>query len=435
MQNNPCFGVFLLFVTCCLYAPYAVAMAPGDGGIEVWVDGPDEVQPGNDRRFPDAAVDPKGRSLFVWVAFANATRGDIFLRRFDSSGNALEDPIAVNTLVEDDQTNPRLAVSNDGSFLVIWQSDEPDAADEGRIRRWIRAQAFDADAQPDGEERLISAVSTAAVTERYADVAALTGGGYVVVWNQESAIAPDTGRHIQARLVSADGAPNGDAFVANSSIGTSEFYSAVTELDDGGFFAVWRAGSDLWGRQFNSTGAPVSDDFKVDTFSPGSILDPDVVRGADGRVLVVWEDGEEPGDGSEIRGRLYSPTLNPLGDDFRINVLTESTQTEVRAGSYGKYGFMVAWESAVSAGDDTDSTSIQGRMVTGVNAFGGPQFTVNKYTTDGQSHPGVGGMGDAVAIAWRSIGNDFKDNDDVITGQGWSECGIFCDSFEATKTQ
>jgi hypothetical protein len=179
----------------------------------------------------------------------------------------------------------------------------------------------------------------------------------------------------------------------------------------------------------------VSDDFKVDTFSPGSILDPDVVRGADGRVLVVWEDGEEPGDGSEIRGRLYSPTLNPLGDDFRINVLTESTQTEVRAGSYGKYGFMVAWESAVSAGDDTDSTSIQGRMVTGVNAFGGPQFTVNKYTTDGQSHPGVGGMGDAVAIAWRSIGNDFKDNDDVITGQGWSECGIFCDSFEATKTQ
>jgi len=427
MTHHKYFRVFLLFVTCCLSAPLAIANPPGDGGIEVWVNGPDETQTG-DRNFPDAAVDPQGRSIFVWAA--TGTRGDIFLRRFDASGNALDDLMAVNTLVEDDQHNPRLAVSNDGSFLVIWQSEEPDAAADGKIRQWIRGQAFDADAKPVGTERLISAISTAAVTQRYADVAALTGGGYVVVWNQESAIAPDTGRHIQARLVAADGTPNGDAFVANSAIGTSEFYTAVTELDDGGFFAVWRAGSDLWGRRFSSTGAPVGDDFKVDTFSPGSIVDPDVVRGADGRVLVVWEDGEESGDGNEIRGRLYSPTLNPLGDDFRINTLTESSQVQVRAGSYGKYGFLVVWQSAVSGGDDTDSSSIQGRMVTGDDAFGGPQFTLNKYTTAGQTNPGVGGMGNAVSVAWRSFGNDIVPNDDLITAQAFSECGIFCDSFE-----
>ena len=162
---------------------------------------------------------------------------------------------------------------------------------------------------------------------------------------------------------------------------------------------------------------------------------PDAVRGADGRVLVVWEDPEESGDGNEIRGRLYSPALSPLGNDFRINVLTELSQRQVRAGSYGKFGFLVAWESEVSAGDDNDSTSIQGRLVTGANAFGGPQFTVNQYTTAGQTNPGVGGMGDSVAIAWRSFGNDLEVNDDVITGQGWSECGIFCDGFEATKSQ
>jgi len=433
MKNNPCSRIFLSFVTCFLSAPYAAANPPGDGGIEIWVDGPAEVQPSGNRNYPDAAVDPQGRSIFVWEASINST--DIFMRRFDVSGNALEDPIAVNTLVDDDQRFPRLAVSTDGSFLVIWQSDEPDPAAGGAVKVWIRGQAYDANAQPVGGERLISAISTDAVTIRYADVAALTGGGYVVVWNQESKIAPDTGRNIQARLVSADGEPNGDAFVANSSTDTSEFYTAVTELDDGGFFAVWRRGSNLWGRRFSSTGAPVNDDFRVDTFTPGSIVDPDAVRGADGRVLVVWEDAEEPGDGNEIRGRLYSPTLNPLGDDFRINVLTESSQTEVRAGSYGKYGFLVAWESPVSAGDDAGSDSIQGRMVTGVNEFGGPQFTVNKYTPSGQTSPGVGGMGDAVAIAWRSFGNTVEVNDDVITGQGWSECGIFCDSFEATKTQ
>ena len=432
MKNNPCFRVFLLLVTCYLSAPYAAANPPGDGGIEIWVDGPEEVQPSFNRNWPDAAVDPQGRSIFVWVESINLQ--DIYMRRFDVSGNALEDPIAVNTLVLDDQYNPRLAVSNDGSFLVIWESDEPDPDADGAGRIWIRGQAYDANAQPNGGERLISAISTGAVTQRYADVAALTGGGYVVVWNQESAIAPDTGRNIQARLVSADGAPNGDAFLANSSIGNSEFYNAVTELDDGGFFAVWRRGSDLWGRQFSSTGVPADDDFKIDTFSPGSIVDPDVVRGADGRVLVVWEDGEESGDGNEIRGRMYSPTLNPLGDDFRINVLTESSQTEVRAGSYGKYGFLVAWQSPVSAGDDSDM-SIEGRMVTGANTFGGPQFTINKFTPSAQTSPGVGGMGDAVAVAWSSVGGNVEDDDDVITAQGWSVCGIFCDSFEGTNTQ
>ena len=377
MKNNPCFRVFLLLVTCYLSAPYAAANPPGDGGIEIWVDGPEEVQPSFNRNWPDAAVDPQGRSIFVWVESIN--RQDIYMRRFDVSGNALEDPIAVNTLVLDDQYNPRLAVSNDGSFLVIWESDEPDPDADGAGLIWIRGQAYDANAQPNGGERLISAISTGAVTQRYADVAALTGGGYVVVWNQESAIAPDTGRNIQARLVSADGAPNGDAFLANSSIGNSEFYNAVTELDDGGFFAVWRRGSDLWGRQFSSTGVPADDDFKIDTFSPGSIVDPDVVRGADGRVLVVWEDGEESGDGNEIRGRMYSPTLNPLGDDFRINVLTELSQTEVRAGSYGKYGFLVAWQSPVSAGDDNDM-SIEGRMVRAqTNSVGPSSQSTNSH--------------------------------------------------------
>jgi hypothetical protein len=432
MQNNPCFRIILLLVMCYLSAPHAVANPPGDGGIEIWVDGPEEVQPSFNRNWPDAAVDPQGRSIFVWVESIN--RQDIYMRRFDVSGNSLEDPIAVNTLVEDDQYNPRLAVSNDGSFLVIWESDEPDPDADGSDRVWIRGQAYHANAQPNGGERLISAISTGAVTGRYADVAALTGGGYVVVWNQASAIAPDTGPNIQARLVSEDGAPNGDAFLANSSIGSSEFYTAVTELDNGGFFAVWRASSVLWGRQFSSTGVPTGDDLKIDTISPGSIVDPDAVRGTDGRVLVVWEDGEGTGGGNEIRGRLFSPTLNPLGGDFRINVLTESTQTQVRAGSYGKYGFLVAWQSPVSAGDDNDM-SIEGRMVTGANAFGGPQFTINKFTASAQTSPGVGGMGDAVAVAWRSaLGNDF-DNDDVITAQAFYVCGIFCDSFEATKTQ
>jgi hypothetical protein len=427
MSNGPYQRIFACLTAGWLPIMSAMADPPGDGGAEIWVDGPADVAPGNDRNYPDAAVNPDGLLVFVWQAFV--TGGEIYLRRFDRSGNPLSDPVAVNTVSEDDQSSPRLAISTDGSFLVIWQSDEPDPAADGAIRRWIRGQAFDADAQPIGPERLYSDVSTGSGTERYADVAALTGGGYVVVWSQESAIAPDTGRNIQARLVLANGAPNGAAFLANSTIGRSESYAGVTELDDGGFFVMWRADTELDGRRFDAAGVAQGDDFQINTDLAGAENYPDAVRGSDGRVLVVWQDGEEAGDGSEVRGRLYSPDLNPLGDDFRINTLIENSQSVPRAGQYGKFGFLVAWQSSNSSVSDPDGFSIEGRVVNGVNAFNGAQFTLNKFTDSGQTSPGVGGMGDTVAVAWRSMTN-YSDTDDHIIGQGWSECGIFCDSFE-----
>lgn len=417
-----------------LFPKNGAAMPPGDGGIEIWVDGPAEVIEAGDRDFPDVAVDPQGRSIFVWqdsgTIDTSTPRTEIFLRRFDAAGSALADPVIVNTLTEDDQVSPRIALGADGSFLVIWQSDEPDPEAEGAVRRFIRGQAFDADAQPVGGERIYNAVTTGTYTDRHADVAALTGGGFVVVWQQETAIAPDTGRNIQARLVAANGAPSGDAFVANSAIGASESLPAVTELDDGGFFVMWRSGSDLNGRRFDAAGMPIGDEFQINTQDIGTAQDADATRGPDGRVLVVWEDGEAGGDGAEIRGRLFGPTLESLGEDFRINTLTESNQSDPRTAAYGNAGFLVVWHSSVSAGNDPDG-SIEGRMVTGVDQFGSPQFLVNRHTPGGQFYPAVGGFGDTVSIVHTGPAEAFEViNDDAIIGQTWSICGIFCDGFE-----
>ena len=41
-----------------------------------------------------------------------------------------------------------------------------------------------------------------------------------------------------------------------------------------------------------------------------------------------------------------------------------------------------------------------------------------------------GGMDGTVSIVWGSQFNELNGNNDVITAQTWSECGIFCDSFE-----
>lgn len=415
--------VFYLAISTMTLPDSATASPPGDGGIEIWVDGPAEVQPGNDRNFPDVAVDPDGNSVFIW------NTDEIYLRRFNASGEALGDPVQVNTTEENDQRHPRIAMHTDGSFLVVWQSSEPEPIYNGGFYPYIRTQAFNADAQPIGSEQLMYTTSTGSLTNRYPDVAALPGGGYAVVWAQELPVAPETGRGIMARLVSATGAPDGAAFVANSTIGLSEEEPAVTELDDGGFLVVWRSYPNLVGRRFNADGQPLTEDIQLTVpvlFTAKS--EPDVVRGVDGRILAVWY-ASEGISGGEARARMFSPDLVPLGDEFRVNTLTEGSQSHVRAAAYGNFGFLAIWESQSSVGDDPDP-SIQGRIVTGNNQFGGAQFQVNKYTNGGQYDPATGGMDGTVSIVWGSQFNELNGNNDVITAQTWSECGIFCDSFE-----
>ena len=417
----------ILGLGCITPLRFAGASPPGDGGIEIWVDGPVEVQPGIDRDFPDAAVDSEGNTVFVW------STGEIYLRRFDASGNALADPVQVNTTTDGTQNNPRIAMHDDGSFLVVWQSLEPEPLYDNAAYPWIRTEAFDADAQPLGSEQLMYSTSTGASNDRHADVAALPGGGYVVVWAQGGSVvtvSPDTNRSVMARMILSNGSPDGGAFVANSTIGATENDPTVTELDDGGFLVAWDLYPNIAGRRFDATGQPVTEDYPLTVpVVSARKSDPDATRAADGRILLVWEEGEGI-SGVETRGRMFSPTLDPLGDDFRINTLTDGAQGHARVADYGKFGFLVVWESPVSPGDDADAGSIQGRVVTGNNQFGGPQFQINKYTPGGQYDPAAGGMGGVVSIVWGSQSNEFSGNDDVITAQTWTECGIFCDSFE-----
>jgi hypothetical protein len=186
---------------------------------------------------------------------------------------------------------------------------------------------------------------------------------------------------------------------------------------------------EVHGRRFTADADPVGDDFQINTFTTGTESKTDVALNGDGRVMVVWQDDEESGDSTEIRGRILSQDATPQGADFRINTLMTSSQWEPEVAEYGQGGFFVVWESWVSAGNDNDPTSIEGRIVTGSNQFASPEFQVNEWITGFQQFPGIGGKNGRIAIGWHSKGNPETSNN-VINGQFWSICGIFCDGFE-----
>ena len=438
--------VGLLFSTVPATAEEAGVPFPDIAGPELWIDGPDAVSLGNDLQFPDVAVDNEGRRIHVWSAAGmnGSQAGRIILRRWDADGTPLEDPKIVNSpVVNVHQTFPRVAVSADGSILVIWQSLDPIAPGDPIRRYVVHGQAYDADGNTVGTEQRLSTVPTNGTTNDFADVAALrtsdgSAGGYAVVWRSSNSAGPDTNWSIQGCLVSSTGVPS-PQFQVNSETASNQNLSSITELIDGGFLAVWVESQKVWGRRFNSAGGPIGNDVQLSTFSSAVAQETQVAIGWNGHILVVWADsGVEtpplpPGSSSEIRGRLFDADLNALGPDFRINTVTEDTQSAPRIADYGQKGFLVVWKSDVSSGADPGD-SIEARLVTGPNQFDGDQVQLNTWDNNTQQNPGAHGWYGRLATNWRSNTWDGEPppnviNDNFIIGRDIEDC-LFCDDFE-----
>jgi len=402
----------------------------GGGGDEFWVDGPLDVRPGFPSS-PDVDVDSEGRSVYVWSVGTGSSSGDIFMRRFDSDDVPLIDPVLVNTTTLNRILSPSIAVGNNDGFMVIWLSREPDPAEGDANRLWIRGQAFNAAAAPLGPERLISTLS---ITDAIGSVAALAGGGYVAVWRSQKSLGTDT-TSIQARLIQADGTPDGDQFQANEgppTVNAHEYLEAVTGLADGGFLAAWR-GPEIQGRTFDADGTPRGGQFQLNTNLEGTESEPDLTVGDNGNILAVWMDAESSGDGNEIRGRVFVPDqstagISPLGNDFRINSLMLDDQFEPAVANFGEEGFLVAWTSNTSVGPDSDR-GIQGRVVKTDSTFGTAQGQLSKYLSTPEHLPAAGGRGGIASVAWFATRNA-ENNGGVIVGQKWLGDTLFRDSFE-----
>jgi hypothetical protein len=260
-------------------------------------------------------------------------------------------------------------------------------------------------------------------------VAALHGGGFVVVW-RSAAGGTDPGVGILARLVSAAGVPAGEPFQVNVEESQSQHHSAVAALADGGFVVVWTVPG-VAVRAFDPGGAPRGGQLDVNQ-STANGLATAIAAAPDGRVVVVWQEG-----GSRILARLYDGSLAPLGGEFLVSDLADTDPDAPRAAPYGEVGFLVVWESWTGVGTDSSSQSVQGRVVTGVDQFEGPQVQLNAFEPGSQHEPDVGAWGLGVALAWHSAGgNPAEPTDDSILGRLFGVCGgIFCDDFEAGATQ
>ncbi len=309
--------------------------------------------------------------------------------------------IQVNTTTADQQRYASIAALSDGGFVVTWSSLGEDGSGWG-----IYGQRYDASGAVLGSEFRIN--TETASDQLFSSVAALALGGFVVTW--ESSDQDGSSEGIFGQRYDASGAALGSEFRINTETVDGQIHGSVAALNDGGFVVTWSSlgqdgsGWGIYGQRYDATGAAADDEFRINAETLNDQTESSVTALANGGFVVTWDSHGQDGDGWGIYGQRYDASGAALGGEFGINTTTASDQIFSSAAALGDGGFVVTWSSLEQ---DGSGWGIYGQRFDASGAAVGDEFRINSETGDWQLHSSAVSLGDGgFLVTWSSLNQD-----------------------------
>lgn len=296
----------------------------------------------------------------------------------------------VNSTTVGTQYTPGITALADGRFVVTWVSDEGSGTSPD-----IRGRIYNADGTPEGDDFIVN--TTMAGNQEAVGVVSLSDGRFVVSWmSGEGGSQP---QEIRARVYEADGTPTGDDFIVNSTTAGEQSYPSISALSEGRFLVAWRsndAGSsfDIRARVYNADGS-AADDFIV--ANTGAIEEQSSVTGlSNGGFVVTWT---TVNGGYDIRGRLYQADGVPVGGDFAIGTSPSEERGQQNVIGLNDGRFLITWASR----EGSASYEVRGRLYNADGTPAGSDFLVNTTSAGQQYVPSATSLSDGrFVVSWYS---------------------------------
>ena len=400
------------FVFVALFMPRAVWPQGNPAGPEFRVN----TFTTNVQDTPAAAADPSGNFVVVWQGLGqDGSLLGIFGQRYASTGVPLGPEFRVNTNTIGTQALPDVASDAFGNFVVVWQSNQDAPANFGifgQLSASIFGQRYASTGAPLGPEFRVNTYTT---NDQFVpSVAADPSGNFVVVWSSYGQDGSNGSFGIYGQRFASTGAPLGPEFRVNTYTTNDQFVPSVAADPSGNFVVVWSSyGQDgsnfgIFGQRFASTGAPLSPEFRVNTYTTnGQFIDPSgnaVAQDAPGNFVVVWTGTLQDGSATGIHGQRFASSGVPLGPEFRVNSYTFGTQEAPAVAGDSAGNFVVVWY-----GEDGSAFGIFGQRYASTGAPLGAEFPVNTYTTGLQKSPSVAAdIAGNFVVAWDSDLQDYS---------------------------
>ena len=170
----------------------------------------------------------------------------------------------------------------------------------------------------------------------------------------------------------------------------------------------------VYGQRIDSSGNSVGNEFRINTYTTSTQGAPALAsNGQD--YLITWDSNGQDGDYFGVYGRRIDSSGNLTGNEFQINTYTTSTQGAPAVASNGQ-DYLITW---TSNGQDGNAYGVYGRKIDSSGNLSGNEFRINTYTTNYQFASSITSNGQNYLVTWHSYGQD---------GDGYGVYGQLIDS-------
>jgi len=327
--------------------------------------------------------------------------------------------VPINPAAAGNQTDPSVAATSNGNYVVTWTSTALANAD-------IVGQRFYSTGKPNGNAFTVN--TTLAGNQIGSSVAMDSGGDFVVVW---SGAGPSTNllsntSDVFGQLYGPGGNPVGTQFQINQYLPGTQSQPRVAMANDGTFVVTWTSygqsgnqNATIYAREYTQAGAPMTNEFRVTDVSSSARTLPDVAMDKAHDFIVTWAGDIQSSSTWGAFGRYYSANglnsteirLNNLTDyrgSFSSTGVLDVKPTGPRVSMADNGNFVVTWAAVANSPTAATGYDIYARRFSaGGVARDASEVLVNQTTLGWQLMPdvGVNGNGD-YTVAWTSFGQD-----------------------------
>ena len=302
------------------------------------------------QELPASASDDDGNTIVVWQSLnQDGSFYGIYAQRYDANGSPVGGELLVNTTTLDVQDQPAVAMAADGRFVITWTSENQDGSGSG-----VYGQLFDATGATVGGEFQVNETTTGA--QDASAVAMADDGSFVVVWQSEGVDAD--GLAIVGRSFGADGVALGGEFDVNDYETGNQGGARIAMDAVGNFVVSWTSvgqdgsGTGIYAQRFDRTAEPRGPEIAVTTETLNDQRDSSIAMAADGSFVIVWRSDVQDGSSGGVYGQRFAADGTALGGEFQINTTTVNDQFAPEVAMNDAGDFVVTWASQVQDGSD-----------------------------------------------------------------------------------
>ena len=338
---------------------------------------------------PRIASNGQGTTLVVWESAGNPQ--GIYAQQYDKEGNPVGDELEVAT--GNNLQNPIVAIALDGSFVIAWE--------EAGSENGIVLQRYDNERNPVGE-----AVSTSLTNAGNQGAIALDGQGNILLVGAEGNGA---NAGIFAQRYNTQNQITQNFQVSNT--GINQANPTIAMAANGNYVIAWQqitpgnpGGLNIVARRFNASGPLDLQAFQVNTTSQANQEAPVVAIAPDGSTFSIsWESGGGNAFGGLYAQRYEFNSGEEIGGEIKLD---DGINVATKAVAMGVDGTLaIAYAEQKNSPDSDIFLKRYDRAGNLIN----PEETVpiNAYTEGTQTSPAIiqNNQGNFI-IVWQSQDQD-----------------------------